>query len=376
MMERVSNPGLLRCREARGFPPIAMSTIVALMPLLVLPVSSCEDKGSDPSGLGQDTTSHDFAWTIQVLGDGAGSVLYDVAIINDTLAYAVGEAYVRDSSGQIDPTPYGVAVWNGFAWELKRLFYDGNNVIAPIRGVYAFGPNDVWLAAGSIFHWNGVGAQAELRFSRLTLPDPNATVEKLWGSSTSQLYGIGHVGTLVQYANGTWQRIESGTTLSIRDIWGATDPRTGQATILAVASGSSPNEGKKLLHIEGTTVAALPDSGLAWSLSGLWFIIGQRYYIVGDGIYYAESPAPERWLGGTNQVTAFYTTRVRGNASNDVIICGAFGESLHWNGLSWRSYRPQTIITNGAWGSVAIKGNLTMAVGHDGQQAIAAIGRR
>lgn len=41
-----------------------------------------------------DTTSHDFTWQIYTLGDGTGSsCLYDVAIINDTLAYAVGEIY-------------------------------------------------------------------------------------------------------------------------------------------------------------------------------------------------------------------------------------------------------------------------------------------
>jgi hypothetical protein len=36
-----------------------------------------------------DTTSHDFTWETTTLGDGNSSVLFDVAIINDTLAYAV-----------------------------------------------------------------------------------------------------------------------------------------------------------------------------------------------------------------------------------------------------------------------------------------------
>jgi len=47
-----------------------------------------------------DTTSHDFSWQIYTLGDGTGSsCLYDVAIINDTLAYAVGEIYILPPVG-------------------------------------------------------------------------------------------------------------------------------------------------------------------------------------------------------------------------------------------------------------------------------------
>ena len=42
-----------------------------------------------------DTTSHNFTWEIDTLGDGGSSVLRDVAIINDTLAYAVGEIYKK-----------------------------------------------------------------------------------------------------------------------------------------------------------------------------------------------------------------------------------------------------------------------------------------
>ncbi|MDL1891482.1 hypothetical protein FBQ87_01125, partial [Sphingobacteriales bacterium CHB3] len=38
-----------------------------------------------------DTTSHNFTWQIDTLGDGNASTLNDIAIINDTLAYAVGE---------------------------------------------------------------------------------------------------------------------------------------------------------------------------------------------------------------------------------------------------------------------------------------------
>ena len=72
-----------------------------------------------------DTTSHQFTWQVDTLGDGASSVLYDVAIINDTLAYAVGEMYLRDTLGYFDPNAFNIAKWNGIRWQLKRLPFIG-----------------------------------------------------------------------------------------------------------------------------------------------------------------------------------------------------------------------------------------------------------
>ena len=174
--------------------------------------STVIDASSAVQATMMDTTSHNFHFQIDTLGV-TSSTLYDVAIINDTLAYAVGELYLRDSTGQVDPIAYSIAIWDGSTWQMRRLFYDGNNLTAPIRGVYAFGAMDVWLAAGSVFHWNGVGLQAELSFSRLTLPSPDGTVEKLWGSPDRRLFCVGNAGTIVEY-DGSWQRVESRTCIA------------------------------------------------------------------------------------------------------------------------------------------------------------------
>ena len=52
-----------------------------------------------------DTTSHNWTYTLDTLGE-SGSYLLDVAIINDTLAFAVGEIHIGDSV-------YNIAKWNG-----------------------------------------------------------------------------------------------------------------------------------------------------------------------------------------------------------------------------------------------------------------------
>lgn len=114
-----------------------------------------------------------------------------------------GEIYLYDSSGQVDSRAYGIAIWNGTIWQAKRLYYVGNSNISRIRGVHVLGTSDIWLAAGSIFHWNGDSSIAPMNFSRLTLPDPNATIEKPWGLSPYDLHGVGNVGTVV-HSGSNW----------------------------------------------------------------------------------------------------------------------------------------------------------------------------
>ncbi|MDI6804173.1 MAG: hypothetical protein QME58_10045, partial [Bacteroidota bacterium] len=64
------------------------------------------DSSDELSVLSMDTTSHNFNFEVFYLGDGNSSVLYDVAVLSDTLAYAVGEIYKRDSAGNFETEPY------------------------------------------------------------------------------------------------------------------------------------------------------------------------------------------------------------------------------------------------------------------------------
>lgn len=160
-----------------------------------------------------DTTSHDWKFETFPLGGASSSTLYDVAIINDTLAYAVGEIYLYDSSGQIDPYPYNVAMWNGKDWKLQKLY--ANNFPPPIKAIFAYNGNDIWFSPW--FHWNGK------EFKQI----PSAPIffgigiNKMWGDAD----GLSAVGTNGFVAHLTtkddWRKIESGTTLPINDIWEA-----------------------------------------------------------------------------------------------------------------------------------------------------------
>ena len=58
---------------------------------------------------------------------------------------------------------------------------------------------------------------------------------------------------------------------------------------------------------------------------------------------------------------------------NDVIVVGAFGEVLHYNGATWKDFLLQTGI-NGAYGGLAVKGNTVIAVGQKGADAVILMG--
>jgi hypothetical protein len=78
--------------------------------ILVL-IGSCKEKAvqpvqTSPAEPKPDTTSHNFTWHIDTLGNfGSSSSFNDVAIINDSLAYAVGEIFFARQHGQDRPNP-------------------------------------------------------------------------------------------------------------------------------------------------------------------------------------------------------------------------------------------------------------------------------
>ncbi len=112
--------------------------------------------------VGTDTTSHNFTFQTFTFGGDAGSCdLNDVAIINDTLAYAVGSIYLNDSTtGQPDPQPYNFAVWDGKVWKIQKIpyYYQGQPFYGPIYSLWAFNANDilVWYWKHDPLQWSNI----------------------------------------------------------------------------------------------------------------------------------------------------------------------------------------------------------------------------
>ncbi len=319
-----------------------------------------------------DTTSSNFTWQTFTLGGAASSALFDVAIINDTLAYAVGEIYINDSTGQVDPQPYNLAIWNGNSWRIQKVpyYYQGQSFYGPIYTLWAFNSNDIWFGIGNMIHWDGNNFNA-VDISSAWGP---YRINKIWGMSSSDFYIVGDSGSIAHYNGNSWTKIESGTTLDVRDIWGAQNTNTSAWEIFATAGNPYITPDREIIQISGTTVQAILAQGIVGGPNGIWFSPEQYYWAVGEGTW-EKHPTLADAIWHSQTLTSYTIGAVRGNGINDVFMCGAYGEVLHFNGDSWKSYQSQTGIV-GAYSGLAVRGNTVIAVGVESVQAVVLIGKR
>jgi hypothetical protein len=343
--------------------------------LLIFSTTDCKKNPVAPPPAESDTTSHAFIFNIFTFGGAGGSMLNDVAIINDTLVYAVGEIYQTDSTGQYDPFPYNLAIWNGNSWKLQKVAYNyqGQPYYHPIECIYAFSPNDIWLAGNGVQHWDGV------QFDEVDLPISSwgqNQVNKIWGTNSSNFYIVGNGGSIAQYTGSSWTKFQSGTTLPINDIWGAQNS-AGQWEILAIASNPDSTANMLMQIHPDNSISQLSTNGLLPFTTGIWFVPEKQYYVVGSGVGQKSSLNDPNWsVYPSGVVTSYASGGVRGNGPNDVFVAGSFFEIVHYNGSSWHNYKDVIPFTAGALGRLAVKGNLMATVGLSGQNAVAIIGKR
>ena len=327
--------------------------------------TSVIDVSSPVQATMMDTTTHNFMFHLDTLGV-TSSMLNDVAIVNDRLAYAVGEVYLRDSTGQFDDTPYNLAKWNGQMWSTQRvpvpLCTNGSGFF-PLRSIHQFGPSDIWMTGGGdMIHWDGQAFRGDCSMNSLI----QGAINKIWGCSSSDLYAVGNMGTIVHYSNGIWQRLESGTTVTLNDVWGGSNRLVGE-NVVVVAAGNKYTAGEtKLLRIsESGEVDTLPWNSQIRSRQSIWFSEHSRVYTCGSGVF-SNNGSGWRLANG---IPAIYTNRIRGNGENDIVVVGDFGLVAHFNGLTWHVY-PEVGLPGGNYESVAMQGDLMIAVGWTGGRAV------
>ncbi|HMN17194.1 MAG TPA: glucosyl transferase [Ignavibacteriaceae bacterium] len=333
----------------------------------VTTIEQSNNKSNELSVTTMDTTSHNFTFETFTFGGTAGSsTLYDCAIISPENIWCVGEIYVADTSIN-GYTMYNAVHWDGSQWELKRIpfLYQADSFYNPIYAVFAFNTDDIWFGIGNLIHWDGT-RYFPIGISSLF----QSLVNKIWGSSSSDLYVVGNNGNIVHYNGQSWQRIESGTELNINDIWGDYNDKTGEYEILAVASNVNTSTERTIIKIYNNTSRIISSSPIQWSLRTVWFMPSRRYYVAGSGVYEKHNLTENEWRNNTLDITTFYTNRIRGNDVNDVVGIGAFGDFVHFNGSGWKVNYQEPELNYGSYLSLDIKEELVVAVGLEYDQAV------
>jgi len=373
----------------KGFPMTKPFLILVLfLSFIVFTSTDCKHS---PTGLGDitqvDTTSHAFTFQQYSWGGGGGSFLKDVAILSDTNIWVVGGINIveYDSTGKQIYTPYGAVHWDGTNWKLVKLPTNigltYTQYLTP-TGIIAFSLNDIWVAnAGGIHKYDGIKITRSYWIANYLgnagVLSSGQIVQKVWGTSDNNLYAVATGGGIAHFDGSNWQKLSSPTSLDIMNIYGATNPRNGKLEILAVATqlDSLPAQ-SQLLKIDGTSVTVV--STFSTTYFSTWFVPGEKYYIVGDGIITTPSMQNPSWSSVTiDSTTQYEAGHVCGTNANDIFITGSNLDIIHFNGSTWYNYAHQIPSSYlGGYPGVALRGNTMVAVGFDNQTAILLMGKR
>ena len=287
-----------------------------------------------------DSTSHNIQWQIDTLG--AQGLIRDVWVFDRNNAWAVGEIYLKDSTGQINMSnPYNAAHWDGSKWELQRILYiyQGQSGWAPLYSLYAFGLNDYWVCSNQPMHWNGTIWQ--------TYDIPSSIynggyIKRAWGTSSNDFFIVGSSGAIAYYNGSSWTKINSNTTVDLQDIYGIDERH-----IWATGTNSDYN-GTVILSFDGTTWKKLYE-GNYYGFSSVWTSTGRTLFVAGDsGPLTLESNTLMFKKLLTPASYVMYSVRATG--ANDIFFTGQNSEITHYNGSTCYLYaNVQSMLNADTW---------------------------
>lgn len=310
------------------------------------------------------TTSHKFTWEVFEFGT-IGSYLRDVFIINPDNIWAVGVIF-PDSVNK-----YNVVHWNGNYWEMKKMLADARKVFPGSTGadstfsegqtVYAFGPNEIIVFAGTIQYFNGLEWQqfkGDLR------------IRESWGTSSNDIYFCGLEGVLFNFDGNRINRLNSKTKGNITDIFGIKDNLYNNINIYYTVMNLAYPDSNKIFQITPLNNVAQFTWRSDKLVKSIWFNMNNKIYACGSGVWRFEM---NKW-NKISEIPAIFTRKVRANHENDLFVVGDFGLICHFNGFDWHIY--PRLIPNSALLSVDVKDDLVVIVGTDGTHAYIIKGTR
>jgi hypothetical protein len=312
-----------------------------------------------------EPTSHNITWENWNLGTRNVSFLSDVAIMNDTLAFAVGEIYLDDTTGQNNPILHNLAVWNGHTWDIRRhmYLYHGQPFLFQVNTVFCVDSGNAWLGGNGLQHWDGSS------FTEVEIPEDvwgPYRILGIWGAG-DLVYVVGEGGHIASYDGSTWRRIESNTQTAILDVWSPKKWLVGD--IFCLVNDPFASNESSVLRVSSASSSVTTTWTTTSNLYSLWTNNGFKVYSGGDGLFSGSQGS----MMPIDIESHSSISRVRGLGENDIFVVGVYGLLAHFNGLNWFLYGDAP---NAHFSSVALSETTIIAVGQSGSHAFAAVGRR
>jgi len=294
-------------------------------------------------------TTHDVDFSVYTFGTFASNI-FDSWIFSEDYIISVGYLSVAGQGH------FSGVEWDGNNWVMIQFWR--NNSIQNPRGIWSFSGNDVYLAEGSISHWDGNQEYEVTREWTVDLEDyPGEGVYNIWAASQNSIYFVGPGGCIIHFDGDVFTRMDSGTDIWLKDVWGYVDPETGAETVWAC--GWDYDLATVLLIYDGDTWDPVYDADeYAWELLpdhlsnivlSVWSTDSFLYVLTGNGLYQcSHETTGEGTLILENEWFVDSRWQVRGLSDNDIFIAGYNQEIMHYNGETWAqiNYSPGDYLDN------------------------------
>jgi len=285
-----------------------------------------------------DTTSHNFTLETYEFGEYGNNVLYDVAVIDENNIWAVGEIFLKDSLGNNDHKRYNAIHFDGTKWEVLRIPYDyyGTLFYHPIQSIYTFNSNEIWFCGNGVIMWNGRD------FIPKEIPSNvwgSYQINKIWGTSSSNLYIVGNNGSMAHYDGTNWTKIESGTNVDLVSIWGSPDGKVIWAcghdddSYYSVLLRSKEGQWEKIF--EGPSSYEINGKPIGF-LRGGWTRSESMSYISNNQYLYQLQGSDIQNLEKKTNYYGELIFSINGPDRNDFFVSGQHGLVGHYNGVSYK----------------------------------------
>ncbi len=310
-----------------------------------------------------------YTWQEYEFGE-LPTVLMDICVLNDNLAYVTGVTMIAD-------TAYGVMKWDGIDW--KPCLKNGG-----AYSIFAFNSDDIWISGGYVKHFNGI------RWQKMSDNDTSSPIQifpidtvlfnneayfSSWGTSSNDMYFGNYWGKIIHW-DGKKGRVMTAlrSDLLVYDITGSSSNNIFAATYVP---GTDYNG--NIYHYNGSTWSLFaegtiyPTGNQCWgSLHSIW-LYGNTLWAAADlGFIYKFN------LNGTRtQYGNFYDEmlRIRGSKPNN--ICAISYHNLyHFNGKDWKQYKNICSRQDILFVALAVTDEHAYIIGENGSRGLVMIGTK
>ncbi len=313
-----------------------------------------------------DTTSHNFVWTIDTLGN-YGSYLNDVAIIDENNIWVVG--YIKNDSGT-----YNAARWNGTEWELVLI-----DRVVDFDGVFAFSEDEIWFSDGCfIYEYDGLVFSKKWECDWETYGP--GQVKNIWGSSTNDIYFVGNSGSIIHYDGSGFTKLETGNEVRLIDVEGTPD---GEYVFIVGYDFVLPTQTAAYMIHNGTVELLyysddlLPQNNEDFgAVSGVSVYGDTAYFVTYQGLWKYNFVDNISIIDNVFEMYDYYPIIVQ--TSNDILLIGGGFKYVHFNGLTWDFNNELYELYNFSDYGADLKGHVAAIVGYvkGGSHGVVARGYR